>query len=224
MTGRVLRNTRPTRLVHAAVYLTTFGAGLTGIALWGEDGVRAVAQMFGGHAGSSRLHRWLGYAVAAAPAAALLLKPRAVGRFFREASRIDPGDMMWWRRFPGFLLTPARRPPAPHRGHFDPGQRLMAWALVASLALLFLSGLAMVFAVDLLGGAFGLVSRIHTWSAVALALLVAGHVGIGVGILKGYRGVWRAMHSGGRGEVPEELARSLWPVWAGGRLINRDSP
>jgi hypothetical protein len=35
---------------------------------------------------------------------------------------------------------------------------------------------------------------------------------VAIGVLPGYRGVWRAMHLGGR--VSVETARRLWPAWA----------
>ena len=57
----------------------------------------------------------------------------------------------------------------------------------------------------------GVVLRLHTWSSVALGAMVAGHVFVSLGIPKGYRGVWRAMH--GRGRVSPDVARTLWPEW-----------
>jgi formate dehydrogenase subunit gamma len=210
------RTTRLTRWLHAAVYLTTIAAGVTGVALWGE-GVRALEPLLGGHVSAARLHRWLGYLVPVAPALALVLRPRAVGRFLRECARLHREDLAWWRRLPAFLVAPARRPPAYHRGHFDPGQRLMAWALVVTLAVLTASGLAMIFAVDALGPRYGTVLILHSVASVALAVLVVAHAAVSVGLPKGYRGVWRAMHPPGRGRVPPAVARRLWPAWVAAR-------
>lgn len=173
-----------------------------------------MAGMLGGHLRAALMHRWAGYAVVAGPLIAMVFKPKAVAAFFREASRLDAGDGAWWARFPGFLLRPSSRPPARHRGHFDPGQRLMGWALVVVIAVIVATGILMVAAVDLLGGAFGVISWIHAAASVVLALLLVGHVGISAGVLKGYRGVWRAMHFPGGGMVSEDLAHTLWPEWA----------
>jgi cytochrome b subunit of formate dehydrogenase len=207
------RNSRPTRLLHGTVAVTTLGAGLSGIALWGEEGVRAVADLFGGHAASARWHRWLGYAVPVTPLAALLVRPRAVLRFLRECGRFDRADLGWWRRFPLFVASPGRWPLTRHNGHFDPGQRLMAWGLIASLAVLTVSGLLMILAVDWLGPRYGIALRTHTWASVVLGALVAAHVLVSAGVLKGYRGVWRAMHAPARGRVPAHVAERLWPAW-----------
>ena len=208
----VVRNTRPTRWLHASVYLTTMLAGVTGIGLWGE-GVPRVADLLGGHTATASLHRWAGYAVAVPPIVALLLRPRAVGRFLDAIVQVDAADLAWWRRFPLFLLAPGRWPLPRHRGHFDPGQRVMAWALVATLAVVVVSGALMIVAVDALGPRYGLVLRTHTVSSVALGAFVVGHLVVSTGIPKGYRGVWRAMHAPGRGRVPRHLAHRLWPAW-----------
>ena len=51
----------------------------------------------------------------------------------------------------------------------------------------------------------------HTWATFIVTPLLAGHVLIALGVLPGYRGVWRSMHLGGR--VPEATARRIWPGW-----------
>jgi len=61
------------------------------------------------------------------------------------------------------------------------------------------------------GPLFALLNRIHRWSTFAITPILAGHVLVAIGVLPGYRGVWRAMHLGGR--VSEETARRLWPAW-----------
>jgi hypothetical protein len=61
------------------------------------------------------------------------------------------------------------------------------------------------------GPVFALLSRIHRWTTFVVTPVLVGHVVVAIGVLPGYRGVWRAMHRGGR--VPEETARRLWPAW-----------
>lgn len=61
------------------------------------------------------------------------------------------------------------------------------------------------------GPAFVWLLRVHRWSTYALTPVLAGHVVIACGALPGYRGVWRAMHLGGR--VDGRVARRLWPEW-----------
>jgi hypothetical protein len=43
---------------------------------------------------------------------------------------------------------------------------------------------------------------------------------VAIGVLPGYRGVWRAMFGGGR--VREETARRVWPGWTERAMRGRD--
>jgi cytochrome b subunit of formate dehydrogenase len=194
---------------------------VTGVAFWG-DGISTLQRWLGGHSTAIVLHRWLGYAVLVPPLVVVLARPRTVARFLREIVRVHRGEAAWWRRLPGFVLSPRRWPLPRHPGHFDPGQRLMAIALVAGLVTVVASGLLLVFAIDVLGPRYRLVLRTHRWSSVVLGLLVLAHVVVSIGVLPGYRGVWRAMHAPGRGRVEVGLARRLWPEWTERRLRERD--
>ena len=53
--------------------------------------------------------------------------------------------------------------------------------------------------------------RVHQLLTLVLTPVLAGHVLVATGVLPGYRGVWRAMHLGGR--LPIETARRIWPGW-----------
>ena len=59
----------------------------------------------------------------------------------RAIAQLDRGDLAWWRTLPRFLLAPTRTTLPFHRGHFDPGQRLMAWGLVLTLTTVVVTGL-----------------------------------------------------------------------------------
>jgi hypothetical protein len=68
-----------------------------------------------------------------------------------------------------------------------------------------------VFLTTLSGGqTFATMVRVHRGSTYVLTGLVVGHLLVTLGILPGYRGVWRAMHW--RGRVAESTARRLWPA------------
>jgi formate dehydrogenase subunit gamma len=110
---------------------------------------------------------------------------------------------------------PRRNAPAPHGGHFDPGQRVMNVALVVSLLALTVSGILMSFPERITPAAFAVSLRAHRASTIVLVIVLAGHVLVASGILPAYRGVWRAMHGDGR--VSGELAGRLWPSWTAAR-------
>src|SRR5690606_30867477 len=61
------------------------------------------------------------------------------------------------------------------------------------------------------GPAFVWYRRIHLWSTYLLTPVLAGHILIASGVLPGYRGVWRAMHLGGR--LRRRDAARVWPGW-----------
>jgi hypothetical protein len=61
------------------------------------------------------------------------------------------------------------------------------------------------------GPAFVWYHRLHEWSTYAFTPVVLGHILIASGVLPGYRGVWRAMHLGGR--LRRRDAARVWPQW-----------
>ena len=205
-TDRVQRSSSRPRWIHTAVYVTTSALLLTGwwLALGGEGAPSPLARALG--APDTRVHVWFGWALLGAMLLPLVIWRRGLARFARETFRVDRGDLHWWRRWPSGTLTGRF---APHRGHFDPGQRVANVVLVAGLGLLVVTGIAMSI---LHGGhTFAIAARLHLVAAFVVTPVIAGHVLIGVGVLPGYRGVWRAVHRGGW--VPIDTARRLWPAW-----------
>jgi len=129
-----------------------------------------------------------------------------VVRFVRETVRVDRGDGRWWRTWPAAVFTGRF---ARHEGHFDPGQRVANVVLLGSLVVLTATGIALTVLHG--GSTFVWLARIHLWTTIVVTPVIAGHVLIALGVLPGYRGVWRAMHLGGR--VREDTATKLWPAW-----------
>jgi formate dehydrogenase subunit gamma len=206
-TRRVQRTSRRTRLFHTGVYLTTLALLLTGWWLWGggEGRPSPLARLAG--VPDARLHVWLGWGLAAALALPLLLAGRSVVAFVRETVRVDRGDARWWRSWPAAVFSGRF---ARHEGHFDPGQRVANVVLLGGLMTLVATGTVMT---RIHGGPlFVWLARIHLWTTIVITPVIAGHVLIALGVLPGYRGVWRAMHLGGR--VREDTASRLWPGWA----------
>ena len=200
----VVRNNRATRWFHAATFLTSTVLLATGWWLrTGREGQPSVlADVL--DTPDTELHRTAGWALVGVAACGLTLGVRAAWNFVRETVRVDRGDGRWFRRWPGGALTGRF---APHRGHFDPGQRLANIAFVATLGTLIGSGVALT---TLSGGpTFASLVKVHRGATYALTALVAGHLLVVSGLLPGYRGAWRAMI--GRGRVPPATARRLWP-------------
>ena len=131
---------------------------------------------------------------------------RGVATFVRDTIRVDPDDRAWLVRWPIAIAT-GRFPR--HEGHFDPGQRLANIAIAALLVALIVTGVALVFVKA--GPAFALLAAVHRLATLAFTIVIGGHVIVALGVLPGYRGVWRSMQLGGRLRL--DAARRPWPGW-----------
>jgi len=201
--GRVVRNNGATRAFHAATFLVTSVLLATGwwLRAGNEGRPSALADLFG--TPDTEVHRNAGWVLVGVAAAGLTVGVRAAWTFARETARVDRGDGRWFLRWPWGAATGRF---APHRGHFDPGQRIANLAFVATLGTLIVTGVAMT---TLSGGpTFATMVRIHRGATYVLTALVVGHVLVVSGVLPGYRGAWRAMVTG---RVTRATARRLWP-------------
>jgi cytochrome b subunit of formate dehydrogenase len=213
-TSRLQRFTRRVRFFHAGIYLTTLALLLTGwwLYLGGEGHPSPLSRIF--DIGDTRLHVWVGRALAVLTLVPVIVGRKGIATFVRETFRRDRGDARWWVRWPAGAFNGRF---GHHEGHFDPGQRVANVLLVGGLLVLVGTGLGLSF---LHGGpVFALLAKVHLWTTYAVTALVAGHVLIAVGILPGYRGVWRSMHLGGK--MAEETARRVWPGWTERALRER---
>ncbi|MGH2651690.1 MAG: cytochrome b/b6 domain-containing protein [Actinomycetota bacterium] len=206
-----MRNRPAARRVHAALYLLTGFLFFSGLAVLGE-GHPVLEALLGGHVATARWHRWVGFGLLGFGVLVAVLRPGTSTWFLAESVRFRAGDLRWFARYPSFLLRPSRYPPAPHDGHFDPGQRVFNVLVVTSLLVLASTGAVMSFPQRFLPPLFAASLRIHRAATWVLGIAVAGHLVVASGVLPGYRGVWRAMHRDGR--VPAALGELLWPKWA----------
>jgi formate dehydrogenase subunit gamma len=205
-TRRLQRTSRAARLLHAGGYLTTLALLLTGwwLLAGGEGRPSPLATIL--DAPDTRVHVWVGWGLAVVLALPVVVRWRGLVAFVRETFRVDRGDGRWWLRWPIGILTGRF---ARHEGHFDPGQRVANVLMVGGLLVLTATGIGMAM---LHGGPlFAVLSGIHRWTTFVVTPVLLGHMVVAIGVLPGYRGVWRAMHRGGR--ISEETARRLWPAW-----------
>ncbi len=201
------RNNRRTRWFHAGVYVTVLGLLLTGWWLWfGQEGRPSVLARVSGISDTD-LHTYLGWALAAVTGLGIVLGWRAAATLVRDSVRYRRSDLGWFARWPKAIVTGRF---ARHEGHFDPGQRIANIAMIVLLVALIASGIGLVLVSG--GPAFVWFGRIHRWSTYLVTPIILGHIFIASGILPGYRGIWRAMHFGGRLR-PKDAAR-VWPAWA----------
>lgn len=201
----VVRNNLATRLFHAAVALSSFA--LLGTGLWLDSGREGQPSLLSELLSTPdvEVHRLTGWVLVGLGGAAVTLGIRAAWTFVVETFRADAGDVRWFLRWPVGALTGRF---ARHEGRFDPGQRLANLAFVLTLGTLAGTGVALT---TLSGGpTFATLVRVHRIATYALLGLVVGHILLVVGLLPGYRGVWRAML--GTGRVPRAVVSRLWPA------------
>jgi formate dehydrogenase subunit gamma len=180
------------------------------IAFGGEGHPSPIARLFG--TGDTRVHVWFGRTLAVLVIVALVLGGRGLLTFVRETFRRDRGDGRWWVRWPRGALTGRF---SRHEGVFDPGQRVANVIIVGGLVILTASGIALSTVHG--GPTFVWLHKVHRWTAFVVTAAIVGHLLIAFGLLPGYRGVWRAMHLGGR--IPEQTARRVWPAWTERALL-----
>jgi cytochrome b subunit of formate dehydrogenase len=202
----VERYGRAARRYHTAVYGSLLLAAGTG--WWLLSGREGVASPLARALGQSdaALHKLFGWWLTGVVLLGACLGWRATRTFVAETMRAERGDLRWFLRWPGSAFTGRF---APHDGHFDPGQRVFNVLVCGGVALLVATGVGLV---TLHGGAaFVWLLRLHRWATYVVVAIVAGHILLALGVLPGYRGVWRAMHW--RGRLDARVARRLWPGW-----------
>jgi len=200
----IVRYNRRSRLLHTAFYLVTMVLLATGWwLLTGREGRPSVLARLVDEP-DVELHRKMGWVLAFLAVVAITAGARGAVSFVRETFRIDRGDARWFARWPVGAITGRF---ARHRGHFDPGQRLVNIAFVAALGTLVATGIALTTVHG--GPSFVWLVRSHRYATYAFTALAGAHIFIALGVLPGYRGAWRSMHLGGR--TPAATARRLWP-------------
>lgn len=202
----VERNPRAARWFHAGVYVTVLVLLATGWwLLLGQEGRPSVLAR-GTGVSDADLHTVTGWVLAGLTALAAAVGARGWRVFWCESVRFGRGDGAWFRRWPAAILTGRF---GRHEGRFDPGQRVANLVLVGTLLALVVSGAGLALVSG--GPAFVWFAQVHRWSTYLVTPVVVGHVVIASGVLPGYRGVWRAMHLGGR--LRERDAHRIWPAW-----------
>jgi formate dehydrogenase subunit gamma len=205
--ARITRYNRPTRWFHAAVYLVTTVLLITGWWLrTGHEGRPSVlAELL--DTADTEIHKRAGWALVIVAVLGVTLGVRAAWTFTRETLRVDRGDGRWFLRWP---IGAATGRFARHEGHFDPGQRIANLVFAGSFGTLVVSGIALTTLSA--GSTYATMVRIHRGATYVLTVTVAVHVLVALGVLPGYRGVWRTIHWGGK--VPTTVVRRLWPTRA----------
>ena len=207
MEPELLRFGRPARWVHGLVGVLMLACIVTAAVLYNSS-----LQILVGHRRVVELvHVWCGFA---------LPVPLLVGLVFRsyreELRRLDRFTRHDWR----WLRSRRRRDGHIPVGKFNAGQKLNGSLSTGAIAVLLLTGVVML-ATDLTPLAWRIgATLLHDWSALAVGLLVLGHVTFAVRDPV-------ALRSLRTGTVPRRWAWREHPEWAAevsGPSGNRRTP
>lgn len=193
MPSRILRFTLSERIVHWLVALAFAAMLLSGTQVPANWSLRSV--FFDIHVGAA--------IVLAAGLLFIMLvgNGRALRRTAVELTRMDRLDREWLKRAPAHMLAREQPPPA---GRFNGGQKINAQLSWIGLVILYASGIAVAFI-----GNSPPENVIHSGMAVAMTVLIAGHVYMAV-LNPATRHALRGMTVG---DVDTSWARHHHPRW-----------
>lgn len=196
------------RILHVLNALAVIVLIITGLAL--DDLLtERLGMLLGGHLQVSTVHQWLGLAFVIAWL--LLLLSGRISRLLRDVMYFRRDEL---RRLPAFLcfyLRPSHHPVPFHDGRFDPAQRMIFIAIIATTVLAGVSG-AYLYLTPPFGRVLLVYAiRIHIIAVWLLLACLCIHIAAGIGLLPTHRGLATAMF--GNGRVTITLAQTLWPGW-----------
>jgi formate dehydrogenase subunit gamma len=195
------------RLTHWAVALAYVALFFSGLALF-HPFFYWTSALFGGGPLMRILHPFVGVAFA------ILFYAYAL-RLVRD-NLFAPSDRRW---FAGMIDYMNKRGEVPVEGKYNAGQKAMYWSMIATIALLLVSGLLMwrpYFTPAVPLGLRRVANLVHAIMAFIM------FVGIGVHVYAAYwtKGSMRAMT---RGTVSRAWARFHHPGWYA-RMVGKDAP
>jgi formate dehydrogenase subunit gamma len=190
----LVRFGRPARWVHASVAVLMLGCILTAAVLYNGS-----LQVLVGHRPLvERLHVWCGYALPVPLVAGLL--SAGYRAELRRLDRFTRSDWQW-------LRSRTRRDGRIPVGKYNAGQKLNGSLSAGAIAVLLLTGVVML-ATDWTPVAWRTgATLVHDWTALAVGLLVLGHVSYALRDPV-------ALRSLRTGTVPVQWARREHRAWA----------
>jgi formate dehydrogenase subunit gamma len=194
MSERLPRFTAAERAVHGAVAVLTIVCLVTGAVLYNGS----LAMVVGHRHAVELLHVWAGFAL---PVPLLLGAGSAVYRTdVRRLNRFTPQDWEW-------LRSSDRRAGRIRVGKFNAGQKLNAALSTGAILVLLGTGTVMyVTGLVRLSWRSG-ATFVHDWSALALGLLVLGHLSFALRDTESLHGMWS-------GRVSVDWANKEHAAWA----------
>jgi formate dehydrogenase subunit gamma len=202
------RNSRKERFLHWTHLISTallFFTGLTWYWPW-------LARVIGGYQVTKIIHRAAALAFIAIPLVMILMNWKGFIKFIKEITNWTNVDTKWMALFPLYMLRNGKTQMPLFEGKYNPGQKFNGTMTIGLCALLGASGMLWMLFPGLSPGPMIILGWLHRLGAIVLLAMMGGHVVLGSGLYKPYRGMARTMFRDGY--IDEKTAEKIWPVWA----------
>ena len=208
MAKRLARYGAAARVLHYFNLLAFIIFFYTGAALLFSD---SLATIIGGSDVSRMLHRIAAVIVIIGPLIGIIIRFGSFKEFVKDTFTWQKGDTKWVLRFFIWLFRPSME--MPHTKTKDSaGQRMIAWILIGGALWQVMTGVILLYRNAFSKNVVLMATTMHDVGFFVLIVALMGHIYVGLGLFKPYRGIVRAMF--GDGTVDEKLAKRLWPDWA----------
>ncbi len=198
------------RSVHWLHTLATLALFITGILIYVPSIANAIA--LGTMEVARLVHRGGALIFLGIPILAMLIQPRAAAHKFKEYFKPwTAEDKEFMKKFLPYLFNP-KKVHMPEQGKYKSGQILADGLVIVFALLIGISGAFLWAANSFSPELIRWMYLLHDVSMIMMGILLLGHIYLGAGIFKPYRGTGRLMF--GDGKVSEADARYHWGKWA----------
>lgn len=170
--GKVLKHGEQTRTMHW-VHLVAFTIlALTGIGFYFDIGF--IANIFGGEANASLVHRWAGVVFTVGPALYIFLNFERFARFMDTIATFTKDDIGWLKTMGGYI--PFLKGEVPPQDKYNAGQKMLGHIIIIGCLLIILTGFPMwLWRAVVPAGFLAFCYSVHFWVAAILILAICGH-------------------------------------------------
>lgn len=206
------RNEKWKRILHLTHLVSTLVLYYTGFSWY----YPALASSVGGYGNVMLIHRAAAAVFIIVPLYMLVTRRRKVAHFLGELVHWTFNDNKWMLKFPLYIFKYKETNMPDFEGKYNPGQKFSSSMQVGLCLLLGISGLIWILLINYYPQTpqfvFEFLSLTHMLGALLLFLLLLGHIYLGAGIFRPYRGMLRTMF--GDGYIDKDKAFNIWPRWA----------
>ncbi len=201
------RNSKNERFLHWTHLVSTallFITGLTWYWPW-------LARLIGGYQVTMVVHRVAATVFIIIPVVMIIINWKGFIHFMKELLHWTGNDTKWMMTFPLYVLNNDKTKMPLTKGKHNSGQKFNGSMTIGLCVALAVSGIIWIFFPNISFGNMDVLGLSHRIAALTLFFMLGGHVFLGSGAFKPYRGMARTMF--GDGKVPEKLAKKIWPAW-----------